>query len=467
MAPAQEENVPRTDTVFGVLTLVSGRALRGSGNPGYHCSSRRGIRRVLASERCDFVQGVETLFTSWAVALGIGLLIGAERERRKGQGPDRAAAGLRTFAITSLLGAVSMEVGGSALLSVASAGLLVLTALSYFRSTSEDPGLTTEIALVLTLALGGLATHRPIEAAALAVTVAVLLAARTPLHSFVRDVLTPSELKSGLIFAAATLVVWPLLPNVYLGPFNAINPRSVWSMVILIMAIGACGYVAVRALGARFGLPLAGFASGFVSSSATIAAMGARVIEAPHMLGPAVSAAVLSTVATIAQLSIVLAATSSDTLVALAMPLGFAGLAAVGYGLLFAFAAPETAPNSPASSGEAFSPRSALLFAGLLAVVLTAAAALRNWFGDSGLMAAAAVAGLADAHAAAISVVAQVASGNMPANDACVPILLGFTTNSVTKIVLAVTSGTRAFAMRVVPGLVIVLIAAWTGFLVS
>ena len=129
-------------------------------------------------------------FTSWAVALGIGLLIGVDRERRKGEGPGRAAAGLRTFAITSLLGAASMEIGGPVLLCVTTAGALALTALAYYRSHSEDPGLTTEIALVLTLVLGGLAIREPLEAAALAVAAAILLAARTPMHRFVRDVLT-------------------------------------------------------------------------------------------------------------------------------------------------------------------------------------------------------------------------------------------------------------------------------------
>ena len=267
-------------------------------------------------------------FASWAVALGIGLLIGIERERRKGEGAKRAAAGLRTFAITSLLGAASMEIGGAVLLSVAAAGVLGLTALAYYRTHSEDPGLTTEIALVLTLILGGLAIREPLEAAALAVVVAILLAARQPMHRFARDVLTQSELRSGLIFAAATLVVWPVMPSGYFGPFSAVNPRSIWAVVILIMAISACGYVAVRALGSRYGLPMSGFASGFVSSSATIAAMGARTVAEPAMLGPAVAGAVLSTVATVAQITVVVAVTSPATALALAAPLSFAGMAA-------------------------------------------------------------------------------------------------------------------------------------------
>ena len=166
-------------------------------------------------------------YASMLVALGIGLLIGAERERRKGVGPGRAAAGIRTFAITSVLGAVSMRLGGELLLSLTTAGLMGLIGVAYYRSQSHNPGLTTEIALVLTLALGGLAERDAVTAAALAVMVAILLAARGPIHRFVREVLTETELKSALIFTAASLVVWPVIPDRYLGPFGAINSRSI------------------------------------------------------------------------------------------------------------------------------------------------------------------------------------------------------------------------------------------------
>src|SRR6185436_7318198 len=90
-------------------------------------------------------------------------------------------------------------------------------------------------------------------------------------HHFVREVLSQSELRSILIFAAATLVVGPVIPDRYIGPFSAINPRALWQVVILILAVSAAGYIAVRSLGVRFGLPLAGLASGFISSTATIA----------------------------------------------------------------------------------------------------------------------------------------------------------------------------------------------------
>jgi uncharacterized membrane protein (DUF4010 family) len=206
-------------------------------------------------------------------ALAIGLLIGAERERRKGEGPSRSPAGIRTFAMASLIGAVCAVMGSEWLLIGAVFAIAGLCAVAYQRSHLRDPGLTTETALVLTVLLGGLAMRNPGLAAGLAVAVSVLLAARDRIHHFVRRVLSEDELIDALIFAASVFVIFPLVPNRYLGPFNAINPHTIWKIVILMMSINAAGYIAVRLLGIRFGLPLAGFASGFISSVATISSM--------------------------------------------------------------------------------------------------------------------------------------------------------------------------------------------------
>src|ERR1041385_4860988 len=153
------------------------------------------------------------------IALGIGLLVGAERERRKGQGPLRGSAGIRTFSVVSLLGAISLEAGGALLLAIAAVGVAGLAALSYLRTRQQDPGMTTESALLLTVMLGGLAMREPAVASAIAVVLAILLASRTRLHHFVSTVLTESELHDALIFAAAVVVVLPLVPNRYVGPF--------------------------------------------------------------------------------------------------------------------------------------------------------------------------------------------------------------------------------------------------------
>lgn len=401
-----------------------------------------------------------------AIALGIGLLIGIERERRKGEGPARSVAGIRTFAVAALLGAVSLLLGGEILLSVVVSGVLLLAAIGYYRST-EDPGLTTEIALLLTVLLGALAMGEPVLAAGLGAGVAILLAARSRMHHFARKVLTEGEFNDALMLAAATLVVLPLIPDRYVGPFAAVNPRVAWTIVILMMAIGAAGHIALRLLGPRYGLAVAGFAAGFVSSAATIGSMGERARQTPALLRAAVAGAVLSTVATVAQMTALLAATSLEVLRAMALPLLFAGVVAVAYGALFMLkTAGEPAPDG-GDPGRAFSFRTALLFALTITGVMFVSAAIVAWLGAAGLVPAAAAAGFADAHSIAVSIGSLVAAQKISVAEAIVPILIALSTNTVTKIALAVINGGGRYALQVVPGLLLTITAAWLGWLLA
>jgi uncharacterized membrane protein (DUF4010 family) len=229
------------------------------------------------------------------------------------------------------------------------------------------------------------------------------------------------------------------------------------------MAISAVGYVAVRLLGARFGLPVSGLASGFISSAATIAAMGVRAANANDVLAAAVAGAVLSTVATIVQMALVLASTSMATLISLAVPLISAGIAATVYGTVFTLLTLRQKNEAELQKGHAFSLWTAFVFALTLSVILIASAALQDRFGENGIILAAAIAGFADTHSGAVSVALLVASGKLAASDALLPILASLSTNTISKIILAATSGGVSFAARVIPGLILVAVAAWAG----
>lgn len=409
----------------------------------------------------------EHLAVRLAIALGIGLLIGAERERRKGIGPSRAPAGIRTFALVSLTGGISLTVGGEMLLAVAAISVAALAIVSYKQRSDEDPGFTTAIALVTSLLLGAMAMRQPSLAAGFAVVVAVLLAARTRMHRFVQDVLTEQELNDALLFAAATLVILPLTPDHPVGPLGVLNPRTLWKLAVIVMSISAAGYLALRALGARFGLPLAGFASGFVSSAATIGSMGARAAHEPELLRASVAGAVLSTVSTIVQMAVVLLVTDRPTFAVLKLPLLSSGIVAVAYGALFMIKAASNRSRAAEPAGRAFNLTTALVFAATVSAILLASAAVNQWLGSAGLALAAGLAGFADTHSAAISVASLSAAGKITASDAALPILVGLTTNTITKIVVAITTGGRSFALRIVPGLLLVILGAWLGWAIS
>jgi len=404
--------------------------------------------------------------TSWiglAVALGIGLLMGAERERRKGTGAHRAVAGIRTFAVVALLGAICASVD-LRLLIAALLALGVLLAVAYARERSDDPGLTTEAALIACLVLGGMAVDHPALAAGAGVAITGLLASREWLHRFVSGVLTTAELNNLLVLAAATLMVLPLIPDRAIGPFDAIQPRTIWIIVIFVMAIGAAAHVLLRWLGSGLGLPLAGLLSGFVSSVATIGVMGARARRLPEQRRRAIAAAVLSTVATFVQMAAILAVANPHVLQALAGALLAGGTMAALFGALMLWRTREAADGKAVEAGAtAFSLKGALTLGATIAVVQVLAAALQSWLGERGLLLTAAVAGLADTHAPAVGFATLAAQGSVPAAQTVAPILVALTANTLSKAVVAVTAGGGAFARPVIGGLALVLAAAWAG----
>lgn len=400
--------------------------------------------------------------SGFAVALGLGLLIGLERERRKGEDASRAAAGLRTFALAALLGGISRSIGGDAAFLIAGGFLGVAVVLGYVFSAGEDPGLTTEVALMVTFFLGALAQDEAALAAALGVVTTVLLASRSALHRFVRELMTEQELHDLLLFSAAALVILPLLPNAPVGPYDALNPFKIWRLVVLVMGIGGAGYVGLRVLGPRLGIPLAGLAGGFVSSAATIGSMGSLARARPELARPAVAGAILSTVATFAQMAVVLAVTSPETLGRLWLPVSGGGAVA----LIFGFAAARRLARGESAeslAGRAFSLRGAAVFAATVTAVLFAAAAVNDVAGETGVTVAAALAGFADTHAAAASVASLVAAGELEPRAAVVPILLALTTNTLTKAIAAFVAGKIRFARPVWLGLAAVMAAVWLG----
>lgn len=402
---------------------------------------------------------------SWlnlGVALAIGFLIGIERERSKGTGPQRAVAGLRTFTLICLAGALSLWLGGIYLFIAIGAIVGILIAVGYVRTRDTDPGITTEIAMVITLLLGGLAVREPRLAAAVAVVVAILLAFRSTTHNWVKNVLTDEEVRDGLLLAGAALVILPLTPTEPIDPWGVFQPRKLWLLAVLVMAINALGYVALRALGARTGLAIAGLLSGFVSSTATIGAMGARTRSDPELHKGAVAGATASSVATVIQLAIVVGLVSTPTLRTLAPALIASGLAAVLYAGFFAIRSfQELSSQEDSPKGRPFEPRTAIAFVLVVGVTLLISALLTQWLGDRGLMLAAGVAGFTDAHAPAISAAALAASGHSEPQFAALAVLVGFTTNIVSKLAVAFSLGERRYAFELTPGLILMAAAAW------
>lgn len=387
-----------------------------------------------------------------AVALGCGLLIGLERERRKGSGPGRAPAGIRTFAIASLAGALAETLGEPLLTAVAAALVAALALRDRWRRPQADPGLTTALALFVTFLLGATATRQPELAGATAVVVAALLAARSRLHRFSTRELTDAELRDALILAGAALVVLPLMPDRPLAWLPAINPRAMWRLLVLLLALQAAGYVALRALGPRLGLVLGGLASGFVSSTATIAAMGARARAQPELARACAGGALASNLATVVQLALVMAAMSPAMLGRLT-PMLLAAGAGAALAALPAMRRRGDAGQADGGAGRAFDLLRTAGFAALLGGLTAGLAWSAEHIGTQAAWAGAALAGFVDVHAATASLCAMVESGALGPGPAADALLLALLANTASKAVAAIASGGAAFALRVAPGL--------------
>jgi len=393
-----------------------------------------------------------------ASALGCGLLMGIERERRKGDGPFRALAGVRSFALASLSGAAAALIGSPALVAVGGVFIAALAVTAYARDRSGDPGVTTEIALLLAYLIGVLCARDQLLAAALAVAATGLLAARDSLHQFSRDWLQPGEVRSGLILAALLLLVAPLVPNAPLWQ-GLLNPHVVMRLLLVLLVIQSLAHVGRRLLQARQAMALSALASGFISSTATIASLGMEARENPAAVRAQAGAAVLSCVATMAQIVVVAAAVQPQWLARLWVPALAGAVVAGAWGwwrVRGATAGPEEGAARPQLPPDTamFKLRDAALIAALLTAVQVGVQLLTRWQGDAGMLAGALLAALADVHAATAALLVQGGTASPMAPAVAQALMAALLVHAGSKCAVALASGGGRYALAVAPGIV-------------
>jgi uncharacterized membrane protein (DUF4010 family) len=385
------------------------------------------------------------------VALAIGLLLGLERERSHSR---KLPAGSRSFALLSLAGAVAASFSEWVVV-VGLVGVGAVVALSYFRTSEEDPGTTTAIAALVAYLLGALAYTRPVVAVALAVVVASLLVSKARIHHFAREIISEVELEDAIKFLVVAFVILPLLPDRGLGPYGVLNPEKVWLLVVLLTGIGWVGYIGVRALGPERGLLITGVAGGFVSASATTASMG-RLSRTTTSLRAPLASALLASLATFVQLLIVIGVVDVEVLRRLWPPVVAGAVVLVGISAFVYRGATRTHQDTAADGEEVeATPASrpfALRPALVLAAVLTFALLVGRWgadvLGPKGTVLAAFAAGLADAHAGAVAAASLAAKGDVTVDTALVAVAAALGSNLLVKTVLAFTAGGRRFGLR-------------------
>ncbi|MFM1887486.1 MAG: hypothetical protein RL026_2643 [Pseudomonadota bacterium] len=389
--------------------------------------------------------------TDLLTALGIGLMIGAVRERL--HDPSRVSvSGVRTHAVVALVAVVAARLGPSALL--AAMGIIgLLLGVSYWKTAEQDPGLTGEAALLATTVLAALAHVDALQAAAVAVIVAALLWAKQPVRRFVREVLTEREIQDALLLAGAALVVLPWLPTVAIDPFGALVPSSIWRLVVLVLAVGMAGHAALRAIGPRWGYAVAGFLAGFASSTAAVAGFGQRSTAQPAQWRHALAGALLANLASLGLLAGVVGVVSPALFRTSIAPLSAAALWLLVFSLPGLRPVPASAEGIVDRTARAFRLGNAVLLAGVMAGLLLLSAWLQAGVGPEGVLLAAFLVALAEIHAATVTLAELHAHGLLGVQWALWGLVGLLVATTVAKTLVAWVTGTRAYAAGLFVGL--------------
>jgi len=403
-----------------------------------------------------------TIVYRLGLSLVIGLIVGFERGwQTRLQRDELSGAGVRSFAIAALFGGLSVllaERAGSAVLVAAFAALAALTVAGYVLVSrqTQDFGLTTELALLVTFALGALAVQGyEHEALAAAVIVAFVLGLKVEVHRLLERI-ERQEIAATLQLLLIAAVALPLLPNRGYGPWEVVNPRTIGLLVLLLAGLSWLGYMAVRLLGRQRGVLLTAALGGLTSSTAvtvTMARMARR--DGEVAVRPAAAAIALAAAVMAVRLAIEVALVNPALLAPLAAPLAMLGGVPLLGALWLARAGGASGSSSDAVSlRNPLELRVAIFYAALLTLFLVLLRAADQGLGVNGVYALAAFSGLADVDAAGISL-AHAATTRMPSSVAVTGIILAATVNTVMKAGLAAAIGGAVLAWRCLPVLLV------------
>lgn len=384
------------------------------------------------------------------VALGLGLLVGMQREWEHNR-----VAGLRTFALVSLAGALSAILAqsyGGWIMAAAMVSFAAMGIAGYLATLNEeDPGLTTTIAIFVMFAVGALTMmDRLVTAAVISGTVMVLLQEKKSLHGMVHKIGEKDIREIGRLVLIG-LVILPLLPNEPIGGNELLNPFSIWLMVVLIVGISLAAYLARKFLGNARGAAVAGLLGGLISSTATTMSVARRSKDSASHPQPLAVITLISGsvvfVRVIVEVALIGPVVMKTVIPPLAAMLVLAAIVSgVAYRLMIK-TEPKSFDEPPPSELK-----SAVMFGLLYVLVLLAVSYAKDHFGEAGIFIVAAISGLTDMDAITLSTAALSNSGRLDAGTAWRVILTGGLANIVFKSALVIGIGSRTYVKPVLLG---------------
>ncbi len=393
------------------------------------------------------------LLQSFGTALGLGLLVGLQREWVQNR-----VAGIRTFALLSLFGALcgllGLVYGGWVVAAalIAFVSVVIIGHLAEMKNQEPDSGLTTEMAMLVMFATGIITIHgHRLIAVVIAGSVMVLLQSKKPLHAMVRRI-GEDDLREIARLVLLGLVILPALPNREMGYLDVLNPFAIWLMVVLIVGISLAAYLVGKFLGGTKGTALTGVLGGLISSTATTASLARRSRDhgacGISLAAITLIASAIVFVRVIAEVAIAAPAHLQSMLPPLLAMMFWFGLVSIIAHRISEKSGKHVADETPPSELK-----SAVIFGLLYAVVLLVVAAAREHFGDSGLYIAAAISGLTDMDAITLSTSRLVSTASLDTSTAWRMIIVAGMANMLFKAGLVLVLGARSFIKPVLLGM--------------
>ncbi|PWW82739.1 hypothetical protein CR164_03075 [Prosthecochloris marina] len=387
------------------------------------------------------------------ISLGLGLLVGLQREWSKAEG-----AGIRTYPMITVFGTVcailAEQYGGGILVGgvVAVGAMMVVMKIlmNINLSASEHPhaGPTTGIAALLMFSVGAmLALGMIVPAIAVGGGVAVLLQWKQPLHGFVKRI-GKSDIQAIFRLVLIAMVVLPVLPDKNLGPFGVLNPSHIWLMVVFIVGISVSSYLVAKFLGQKTGLLLGGILGGLISSTATTISYARRSKTIPGTSSLAAMVIMIASTIVFIRVGFEVAVVAPEILPYVLPQFGVMCL----YMALIALAAHFFVRESNEALPEAEDPSdlgAAVAFGALYAFVLVAVAAAKEFFGDQGLYIVAALSGLTDMDAITLSTARLIEADRVGIDTGWRMMMLGAMSNILFKAAAVAVLGNRQLFFRI------------------
>lgn len=406
------------------------------------------------------------LFLRFGIALAIGFMIGLQREYAFQSAKRELVAGERTFALMGLAGALAAMSADLLASSMAFVIVVLLVgtfaAIAYFIDAWHGQvGLTTEIAILITILCGALCYWNYIAlAAAIGIATTVLLSLKLETDRLVRA-LTREDIFATLQLAVISVIILPILPNESLlpPPLDVLNPFKIWLMVVFISGINFLGYILIKIVGPERGIGLTGLFGGLASSTAVTLGFSDRSNRDPGLAKPFAMALMIAWTVMFARILVEVGVVYPDLLTMIWLPIVAAAIVGLGY-CVYLYIAQRILDKDTLEFSNPFDLMTAIKFGLLYAVVLIVARAAQLYLGNTGVYLSSLISGLVDVDAITLSLAQISKAGELSNQVAAQSIILAAIANTITKGGIVLLGGALPLKRSILPGLLLVLLTA-------